>query len=100
MGTTNRLLGALLFVLFVAMLFAAIIVTGGVPIFGVPGGIELLFILWLVIPLVLVLGLVVLLVRVFSDNRDTAMEELREAYARGELSDEEFEHRREKLQRK
>ncbi|QLG62281.1 SHOCT domain-containing protein [Halorarum salinum] len=32
-------------------------------------------------------------------NRDRALEELRHAYARGDLSDEEFERRRERLER-
>ena len=33
------------------------------------------------------------------DSSDVAMEELRQAYARGELTDEEFEERRNRLQR-
>jgi putative membrane protein len=34
-----------------------------------------------------------------EDERDPALEELRRAYARGDLTDEEFEHRRERLGR-
>ncbi|MWV39050.1 SHOCT domain-containing protein [Natrialba sp. INN-245] len=61
---------------------------------------------WLVIWLpmfLLVLGGAYLLYRAIdrteSDDRDAALEELRLAYARGDLSDEEFEQRRERLQR-
>jgi putative membrane protein len=58
---------------------------------------------WLLMPLfwILVLGgLGYLAYRAVSgegDGQDRAMEELRQAYARGELSSEEFEERREKL---
>lgn len=55
------------------------------------------------IPLVILLGVgYVLYIRTTGgDDRKTngALEELRSAYARGELSDEEFENRRDRLQR-
>jgi putative membrane protein len=53
--------------------------------------------------LVVLLGVGYLIYRVVTRgpiaNSDPALEELRHAYARGELSDEEFERRRERLQR-
>ncbi|WP_277552648.1 SHOCT domain-containing protein [Halobaculum limi] len=61
--------------------------------------------LWLVlwfVPLALVAvgGYVVYRsLRRTEDARDAAIEELRRAYARGDLSDEEFDRRRERLQR-
>lgn len=66
------------------------------------GGSGLLLLMWLVPLVVLILG-GVLLYRavggVDADGRDAALEELRLAYARGELSDEEFEQRRNRLRR-
>lgn len=52
--------------------------------------------------LVLLVGGYLVLQRVTGDqtSRDPAMEELRSAYARGDLSDEEFEQRRERLERR
>ncbi|AUX09513.1 hypothetical protein AArcSl_1887 [Halalkaliarchaeum desulfuricum] len=59
-------------------------------------------VVWLV-PLLILLGVGYLLYRAFtrsdSEETDTALEELRIAYARGDLSEEEFEKRRERLQR-
>lgn len=50
--------------------------------------------------LLVVAGVAYLLYRlVGTDRQDPALEELRLAYARGELSDEEFETRRERLSR-
>lgn len=53
--------------------------------------------------LVIIFGIIYLLYRaivgVQRDRSDAALNELREAYARGELTDEEFEERRERLQR-
>lgn len=51
--------------------------------------------------LLVILGVGYLLARRVTDHatsRDTALEELRLAYARGDLSDEEFETRRQKLE--
>lgn len=50
------------------------------------------------VPLI-VLGGGYLLVRRATDDRDPALAELRERYARGDLSDEQFESRRERLER-
>lgn len=53
--------------------------------------------------LIVVFGVIYLLYSAIRglqhDSSDVAMEELRQAYARGELTDEEFEERRERLQR-
>ena len=58
--------------------------------------------MWLV-PLLILLGLGYGLYRAVRDSggrrADPAIEELRTAYARGDLSDEEFEQRRERLER-
>lgn len=55
---------------------------------------------WLVM-LALVIGVGYLLVSAFrsDESTDAAVEELRIAYARGDLSDEEYERRRERLRR-
>ncbi|MFC7098738.1 SHOCT domain-containing protein [Halobaculum marinum] len=53
----------------------------------------------LVVGVVLGLGYLGYRALVGADERDAAVEELRRAYARGDLSDEEFERRRERLSR-
>jgi putative membrane protein len=61
------------------------------------------FLLWTLVRFLVLAALVAggyLLYRsVTGDDRDAAMAELRRAYARGDLSDEEFERRRETLER-
>lgn len=61
------------------------------------------WLMMLVLPLVVLAGVGYVAYRLLTqaDGRqtDTAMAELRRAYARGELSDEEFETRRERLRR-
>lgn len=55
-----------------------------------------------VVVLLLVVGVAVVAYRALSGTdtgRDPAMEELRHAYARGDLTDDEYESRREKLER-
>lgn len=53
-----------------------------------------------VVGLLLLVGVGYLLYRAASNsNHDPALEELRRAYARGDLSDEEFEERRQRLQK-
>lgn len=76
---------------------------------GMPGGYGATNGWWplvgMLVPLGFLLALLVggyLLVRRLAVNqpsRDVAMEELRMAYARGDLTDEEFETRRERLER-
>lgn len=66
---------------------------------GVPG---IWFVMWLVLLLIFLGGGYLLyrtLTRSDHDTTDTALEEVRLAYARGELSDEQFEKRRERLRR-
>lgn len=69
---------------------------------GVGGGTWLWPLMWLV-PFVVVAGLGYLVYRAVrrstDDSSDPAIEELRSAYARGDITDEEFEKRRERLRR-
>jgi putative membrane protein len=63
---------------------------------------EIWLVMWLVLLLILLSGaylLYQLLIRPDGDTPDAALEELRIAYAQGELSDEQFEKRRDRLQR-
>ncbi|QCJ45743.1 SHOCT domain-containing protein [Haloprofundus sp. MHR1] len=59
--------------------------------------------LWMLVPLLAVLGGGYLLLRALGGDGerggDRALEELRVAYARGELTDEEYESRRQRLER-
>jgi len=69
---------------------------------GGGGGGWIAVVLTMVVPLVLVIGLGYAVYRLLTRNggqRDDALEELRMTYARGDLSDEEFEKRRDRLQR-
>lgn len=67
---------------------------------GAGGGSWVWLVMWLV-PLVVLGGLGYLLYRSLAgttdESGDPALEELRLAYARGDLSDEEFERRRQRL---
>lgn len=66
------------------------------------GGVGLWWFVSSLVPLVLVVGIGYLLYRALhtaTSGSDPAIEELRTAYARGELSDEEFETRYERLRR-
>ena len=65
---------------------------------GFGGGTTWMFGFWIV-GLLVVVGIGYLLYQATSSGvDDPALEELRRAYARGELSDEEYEERRERLQ--
>ncbi|WP_257300767.1 SHOCT domain-containing protein [Haloarchaeobius sp. FL176] len=69
--------------------------------FGAIGGAELaiiLFVFSLPVALVLLAG-VIHAARSEQSSTDRALEELRIAYARGEVDDDEFERRRRKLER-
>lgn len=103
-------LGAILLLPFLMMLFF-------VPMMGIWGGGHMwdsgmwgagsgapwMWIVMWIVPLVILGGLGYFLYRALrrSGDRelDSAIQELRSAYARGELSDEEYEKRRERLQR-
>ncbi|MFB6091522.1 MAG: SHOCT domain-containing protein [Haloquadratum sp.] len=72
---------------------------------GVTGWWLLVAVLWRLLILAAVVGGAYLLYRAMvgegsgpGDGADSAIEELRRAYARGELSDEEYEKRRERLE--
>ena len=68
---------------------------------GMPGGLWPWLVSWLVVLLIAV-GVVYALYRAVTSTaseEDAALEELRLAYARGDLSDEEFENRRKRLER-
>lgn len=75
-------------------------VWGGGGMWG--GGVGLWWLFSLLVPVLLVAGVGYLLYRALrtgDGGYDPAIEELRAAYARGELSDEEFENRHERLRR-
>lgn len=114
--TDTRLVVILLVVFGVLFVFPALGMGAGMIGFGmdsgmwgggvwggtVPGWMFLVGILFQVLFLAAVLGGAYLLYRALTDSgeaSDEAIEELRRAYARGDLSDEEFERRRERLQR-
>ena len=65
-------------------------------------GATWMWLLTLLVPLLVILGIGYLLYRSIGQTgirqSDTALEELRITYARGEISDEEFEERRARLQ--
>ncbi|APX97886.1 SHOCT domain-containing protein [Natronorubrum daqingense] len=67
-------------------------------------GATWMWLLMLLVPLLVLLGIVYLLYSVIrqpsTQQQDTAIEELRAAYVRGDISDEEFAERRERLQSK
>ncbi|THE63997.1 SHOCT domain-containing protein [Salinadaptatus halalkaliphilus] len=67
-----------------------------------PGG-WVAMILMMAIPLLIVIGIGYLIYQSLgtetTEQTDEALEQLRRVYARGEISDEEFERRRKKLQR-
>ncbi|WP_129112674.1 SHOCT domain-containing protein [Halegenticoccus tardaugens] len=112
MTETVETLGRLAIVVLVALLAVPILMMTG---FGVPmmgwwmmgpsggagfGGWPLFMLVGGLVPLALLLAVGYLLYRAATGNEtDSALEELRRAYARGELSDEEYDRRRERLER-
>lgn len=115
MANDETLLRTLLLIVAVVLLVPFLMMVLAWPMMGLWGGGHMwdgnatgagwmtMILLWL-LPLAVVLGLGYLLYRglVGSGGRETdpALEELRVAYARGELSDEEFEERRNRLRRR
>lgn len=117
--TINRQLIALVLVVLVALLVLPLLFMGGgmmgygSPTMGgmwgggmrqagqVPGWFLLVAVLLRLVFLLALVGAGYLLYRAVtgSGGTDPAIAELRAAYARGELTDEEFERRREKLER-
>lgn len=79
----------------------AVPMMGGMYGHGAGGNVGLIRFLVPLDVLLVVLGVGYLLIRRVTDrtgSRDSTIEELRSAYARGDLSDEEFETRRRKLE--
>lgn len=115
MATDDSLIRTLLFVILAILLLPVLMMAFAMPLMGIWGGGHMwnggawggtgatwMWVLMAAIPILVVLGLGYLLygaIRRSSGQRtDPALEELRAAYARGDLTDEEFERRRERLQ--
>lgn len=113
MATDETLGRTLLLIIAVILLLPVLMMVLAWPMMGMWGGSHMwngttgvgwvaMVFAWLV-PLGIVLGVGYLLYRAFvgsqSCESDRALEELRVAYARGELSDEKFEERRNRLRR-
>lgn len=114
MATENDLLRVVLAVLAVIVLAPVLMMLFMMPMMGMWGGplvdggmmtsgaTWLWALMWLV-PLAVVVGIGYLVYRVVrpasGGGTDPAVEELRLAYARGDLTDEEFEERRDRLRR-
>jgi putative membrane protein len=107
--TSDTLAGVLIAVLLVVVLLPVLLVVLSAPMVGMMGGYwgqqGVNAPLWTFAPMLVVLlllaGLGFFLVRAVgsSDATDPAMGELRMAYARGDITDEEFETRRQRLRR-
>ena len=116
MASDDPLLRTLLVIIAAIVLFSLLMMAFAVPMMGMWGGGHMWDgsmwggtgvpwvwpLMWLIF-LAIISGIGYLLYRTVKrppgEQTDPALEELRSAYARGELSDEEFEKRRERLQR-
>lgn len=116
MSTDDTLARTLLIIVAVVLLAPLLVMVFMMPMMGLWGGGHMWgggmwdgsgatwawLLMWL-LPFLVVLGLGYLLYETIRRpgvrETDTALEELRIAYARGELSQEEFEERRERLER-
>ena len=116
MSTNESLSRTILIVIAVILLLPVLMMVFMMPMTGLWGwgymwnggmwdgtGTTWMWLLTMIIPLLVILGAGYFLYRTLrhhdKQRTDPAVEELRSAYARGELSDEEFEERRERLQR-
>jgi len=114
MSTDDLLTRTLLIVIAAILLFPLLMMALMMPLMGLWGwghmggsgmyngtGPTWMWLLMSIVPLLLVVGVGYLVYRAVSGRQrsDPALEELRRAYARGDLSDEEFENRRERLER-
>lgn len=107
MTTDNSVVETILIVLGALLAIHLVIMAVMVPMAGIAGWGHMSTwtggwgsLLWSVVPLVILVGVIYILYANSageSTQTDTALEELRTAYARGDLSDEEFEIRRENL---
>ncbi|MCU4744526.1 SHOCT domain-containing protein [Natronoglomus mannanivorans] len=116
MATDDTMVRTLLIVIAAILLLPLLMMALAMPFMGVWGGGHMwnggawdgtgatwMWVLMSIVPLLVILGLGYLLFdavrRPGTQPRDPALEELRAAYARGDLTDEEFEQRRERLRR-
>ena len=116
MATNESLSRTILIVIAVVLLLPVLMMVFMMPMMGLWGwghmwnggmwggtGSTWLWLLTMLVPLLVILGAGYFLSRTLrhrdEQRTDPAVEELRSAYARGELSDEEFQERRERLQR-
>ena len=116
MSTEDSLVRTILIVIAVLLLLPFLMMVLMLPVMGLWGwghmwdggmwngvGGTWMWLLTSLVPLLLIIGIGYLLysaIRQSGDRRtDPALEELKMAYARGDLSDEEFEKRRERLER-
>ncbi|MFC6719010.1 SHOCT domain-containing protein [Natrialbaceae archaeon GCM10025810] len=115
MATDDSVIRTLLTVIAGILLLPFLVMAIAMPMMGVWGwghmgsgawgdtGAAWMWVLMSVVPLAVVLGIGYLLYRAVrqsgTQRTDAALEELRSAYARGDLTDEEFEERRERLRR-
>ncbi|RQH01768.1 SHOCT domain-containing protein [Natrarchaeobius oligotrophus] len=116
MATDDSLVRTLLIVIVVLLLLPFLVMALAMPLMGMWGGGHMwnggtwdaagggwMWLLTGIVPLVVALAIGYLLYSALQQpdagRTDPAIEELRTAYARGELSDEEFEKRRERLER-
>ena len=116
MSTTDPLVRSLLIIIAVIVLLPVLLMAVMMPMMGMWSGghmwnggmwdgtgITWMWLLMWMTVLVIIVGIGYLLYRAVqsptNSKTDPAVEELRNAYARGEISDEEFEKRRNRLQR-
>lgn len=103
----RRLIRGVLLIVAVLLLVPLLLMLFMMPMMGMMsgvGGMEMMSPAWgigmMLLTVLVLLGLVYAIYRaVAGTTRDPALEELRTAYARGELSQEEFEQRRNDLKR-
>ncbi|ELY87338.1 hypothetical protein C483_18653 [Natrialba hulunbeirensis JCM 10989] len=118
MSTDDSLLRTIVIVIAVIVLLPLLMLVVALPMMGVWGGGHMwnggggmwdstgatwMWLLMSVVPLLVLLGIGYLLYSAVRHSggtqQDAAIEELRIAYARGEISEDEFENRRKRLQR-
>lgn len=116
MATNDSLVRTLLIVIAAIILLPFLMMVLAMPMMGLWSGVHMgnggmwggtgatwMWFVMLVVPLLVLLGIGYFLynvVRQSDEGRtDSALEELRAAYARGDVSDEEFEKRRDRLRR-
>lgn len=114
MTSTDSLLRAVLFTVLALLLFPVLMMIVMMPLMGVTGwshmsgygmwdgtGGWVAMLFMILVPLVVLVGIGYVVSQILTQSEDhtsDAIEELRMAYARGDLSDEEFEKRRDRLQ--